>query len=216
MPNKKDPKQNILDTSIALIAKKGFSAVGVREIAKKSKVNISMISYYFGGKTGILKAIIETYFTLVGDILKDIIDVDLPAETELKKVITGRVKLINEKENLCRVALLEMPLDVPEIANYKLEMVKRNMRFVGKKLEDGFNISDKTKHVIIGHAFISLVYSNFIFGKLRRKEFNIIFDDKFFETYTDIITTIFLHGVYGINDVCCPDKRNQKNKNNKK
>jgi AcrR family transcriptional regulator len=216
MQNKKDSRQNILDTATALIAKKGFTAVGVREIAKKSKVNISMISYYFGSKTGILKAIIESYFSHVQEILKDIIDVNLPAETEIKKVISGLVKLINEKEDLCRVVLLEMSLDVPEILNFKLDLVKRNRSFVGKTLEEGFNIMDKTKHIIIGHAFISLVYSNFIFGKLRKKEFNIIFNDKFFETYTDIITTIFLHGIHGIKDVCCTDNQKRKIKNNKK
>ena len=198
MPNKKDPKQNILDISASLIARKGFAAVGVREIAKKSKVNISMISYYFGGKTGILKAINEKYFQFIGDALHEILNEKSSAEIELKKVIRRLVRLMSEKEDLCRVAIIEMPFDVPEIAEFKLSLVKQNLQFVGKKLHEGFKIKDRTMHIIIAHAFMSLIYSNFLFGKMNNKATGIILDEKFYDKYSDIITTIFLNGINGI------------------
>lgn len=212
MHNKKDPKQNILDISAALIAQKGFAAVGVREIAKKSKVNISMISYYFGGKIGILKAIIEKYFNLLGDILKEIMNENLPAEMELKKVIRALVKLMNDNDDLCRVAILELPYDVPEIAEFKLNLVKQNRQFIGKKLRDGFEINDKTFHLVIGHAFISLVYSNFLFGKLANKVAGVTFDEKFYDTYSEIISVIFLNGVNGIKNCCSPQKHGEEHR----
>jgi AcrR family transcriptional regulator len=206
MQNKKDVRQNILDISAALIARKGFEGVGIREIAEKAKVNISMISYYFGSKVGILKAIIEEYFNLVGEILQDILDEKIPAEMELKKVIRCLVKLMSEKEDLCRVAILEMPLDVPEIAEYKLSLVKRNRKFIGEKLKTGFDISDKMIHITIGHAFISLVYSNFLLGKMINKTTGIVMDEKYYDRYSEIITMIFLNGINGIKSLCCPKK----------
>jgi len=57
-----DPKLRIIDVATELFAQKGYAAVGVREIAKDAEVNISMISYYFGGKVGLLKYIIEEFF----------------------------------------------------------------------------------------------------------------------------------------------------------
>jgi len=198
MPNKKDPKQNILDTAASLIARKGFSAVGVREIAKKSKVNISMISYYFGSKAGILKVIIENYFDLVSEILKDIRDESLPSETEIKKIIGKFAKLMREKEDFCRVAMSELPFDLPEVADFKLNLIKRNRKYVGNKIQKRYHIYDKTVHIIISHAFISLVYSNFLFGKSSNKTPGVLEDEKYYDKYSDIISIIFLNGLNGL------------------
>ena len=60
--NPKEPKQRILDAVIALFAQKGFAGNGVREITKEANIKIAMISYYFEGKVGILKAVIEEFF----------------------------------------------------------------------------------------------------------------------------------------------------------
>jgi len=57
-----DPKQDILAAAIGLFARKGFSATGVREIAQQAKVNIAMISYYFGSKRGVLEAALDIFF----------------------------------------------------------------------------------------------------------------------------------------------------------
>ena len=61
---KKEARERILETAISLFARKGFAAIGVREIAEKADVNIAMISYYFQGKVGILKSIMEQFFDI--------------------------------------------------------------------------------------------------------------------------------------------------------
>lgn len=67
-PQKTDPKakHEILKCARALFAKKGFEAVSVREIAKESGHNLSMISYYFGGKEGLYKEILTRHLLMVG------------------------------------------------------------------------------------------------------------------------------------------------------
>ncbi len=55
----KNTKTNILDTSIKLFSVKGYKETSIREISKIAGVNVSMISYYFGGKDGILKDIVK-------------------------------------------------------------------------------------------------------------------------------------------------------------
>lgn len=44
----------ILDVAEQLIAEKGFDGTSVREICTKAKVNVAMISYYFGSKEKML------------------------------------------------------------------------------------------------------------------------------------------------------------------
>lgn len=62
----KNAEQKIIAVAIELFAKKGFEGTSTREICKQAGVNISLISYYFGGKEGLYKMI-------VNDIVKNII-----------------------------------------------------------------------------------------------------------------------------------------------
>lgn len=49
----------ILLVAEELFAKKGFKSTSVRAIAKVAKINIAMISYYFGSKEKLLKALMQ-------------------------------------------------------------------------------------------------------------------------------------------------------------
>lgn len=64
-PSELTTRQDILKSARALFAKKGFEAVSVREISKESGQNLSMISYYFGGKEGLYKTIISEHMLAV-------------------------------------------------------------------------------------------------------------------------------------------------------
>ncbi|RBW71453.1 forespore capture DNA-binding protein RefZ [Bacillus taeanensis] len=55
-------KQKVIEAAIALFNSKGYNGTSVREIAYKAKVNISLISYYFGGKQGLLEDLIAAFF----------------------------------------------------------------------------------------------------------------------------------------------------------
>jgi AcrR family transcriptional regulator len=195
---KKDPRQHILDVSSCLIARKGFAAVGVREIASKAGVNISMISYYFGGKVGILKAINEVYFKKINEILGTINEGEKSPEVFFKRYIKELVEFFIAKKDYCRVAILEMPLEHKEITEFKVEMLKGHRKFIKENLRANFDILDRQQQGIIGPAFISLVFSNFLLGELIQKISNIKFDDSFYKKYADTISNLFLYGVHGI------------------
>ena len=84
MTSKPDPKKRIIKSAARLIAKKGFSAVSVREITKSANVNLAMVSYYFDGKTGILKEIISQFFEAYEKAIED----SLSRRMSLEKRIT--------------------------------------------------------------------------------------------------------------------------------
>lgn len=55
-------KQKVVDTASALFFQKGFHGTSVRDIAKGASVNVSLISYYFNGKQGLLEYAVTNYY----------------------------------------------------------------------------------------------------------------------------------------------------------
>ena len=55
----KDSKTRLLEVALKLFAVKGLDGVSTREIAQKAQVNISAITYYFGGKAELYSAVLE-------------------------------------------------------------------------------------------------------------------------------------------------------------
>ncbi|RYD90762.1 MAG: TetR/AcrR family transcriptional regulator, partial [Sphingobacteriales bacterium] len=49
----------IMRTAESLFAQKGYDGASVRDIAEAAGVNSAMISYYFGSKEGLIKALFE-------------------------------------------------------------------------------------------------------------------------------------------------------------
>src|SRR5947199_294238 len=52
-----EARNRLLDAALALFAEKGFSKTSTREIALAAHVNIASISYYFGDKAGLYRAV---------------------------------------------------------------------------------------------------------------------------------------------------------------
>jgi len=57
-----DCRTNLIATATPLFAEKGYTGVGVRELAAAADMNLSMISYYFGGKEGLYAAVLNEQF----------------------------------------------------------------------------------------------------------------------------------------------------------
>ena len=53
-----DKQIHILQVAESLFAEKGFDATSIRNIAKDAKINVAMVSYYFGSKERMLESLI--------------------------------------------------------------------------------------------------------------------------------------------------------------
>ena len=73
-PNPK--KLRVKNIAAKLFAKYGFEGISITDIAEKADVSVSMISYYFGGKTELYDSIIEDLFKQQNDFLNDLIPID--------------------------------------------------------------------------------------------------------------------------------------------
>ncbi|MFA1820305.1 forespore capture DNA-binding protein RefZ [Virgibacillus oceani] len=55
-------KQKVMEAASSLFFQKGFHGTSVRDIAEKAAVNVSLISYYFKGKQGLLEYAVTNYY----------------------------------------------------------------------------------------------------------------------------------------------------------
>lgn len=75
-------KGKILLTATTLFAQKGFEGTSIRDICKKANINISMISYYWGGKKELYQSIMDDLMQKQKTYLEAFIDIN----TELSKL----------------------------------------------------------------------------------------------------------------------------------
>jgi AcrR family transcriptional regulator len=54
-----EARNRLLDAALALFAEQGFAKTSTREIAQAAQVNVASISYYFGDKEGLYRAVFE-------------------------------------------------------------------------------------------------------------------------------------------------------------
>jgi AcrR family transcriptional regulator len=58
-----DTKQALLDAAERLFAERGFAATSMRDIAARAKANLAAANYHFGGKRGLMEAVLERRVT---------------------------------------------------------------------------------------------------------------------------------------------------------
>jgi AcrR family transcriptional regulator len=78
-------KSKILEVATKLFAENGFDGVSTRSICKQANINISMISYYFGGKQELYQAIIDNLTKNLTEYVKTFVDFDMDLKKLSKK-----------------------------------------------------------------------------------------------------------------------------------
>ena len=200
LPGKEiEPRDRILEAAIPLFAQKGYAAVGVREIAAASGVNISMISYYFEGKVGILKAIMDSFFEGYLKVF-DVPDADSRSAEDCAREIIGRmVRYIRDNIDLALVAYNELPLEVTEIAEIKLQWVKRMLKQASWILVRlGLDPRDGIQIGVVGPTLFSIIMMHFRIRSIQREVFGLRFDDAYYERFVQTAATLFLDGIHGL------------------
>jgi AcrR family transcriptional regulator len=206
-----DPKQQILDAAIYLFARKGFSATGVREIALRSHSNIAMISYYFGSKRGILEAALDTFFQRYREVAAQSLEGDDPPDVRMRRFIRAIVNVFRKNNDLVRIAFTELPFDIPEIMDFRMERVKKNVALFQQKLLPALQerLPRPIHMEVIGPAFTGMLVAHFLFRPVIEGVFNISFDEKFYEHYADEIADLLFYGVAGTKPASYIDEGNR-------
>jgi AcrR family transcriptional regulator len=107
--NNSDTKTKILDIAYNLFARQGYAATSIRQIANECVINLSMIGYYFGGKEGLYRAIVDMR---IKQVIKDITE-DIVQENDIHKrveIFANRLmdSLTSDSPNILTIVTREL------------------------------------------------------------------------------------------------------------
>lgn len=108
----KDCRANIISATTPLFAEKGFTGVGVRELSIAAGVNISMISYYFGGKQGLYAAVLNEQFATLHRVA-ELKVTDLGPMEKFEQYVRATVARYRENPHLIRMYTSELTNPTP-------------------------------------------------------------------------------------------------------
>jgi AcrR family transcriptional regulator len=209
-----EPKSRIFNAAAALFVNKGFEAVGVREIAKEAKVNIAMINYYFGGKVGILKAILEETYQKYYDAQASAGNDSTPPEERARNLVTNVVRFFRENTEIALVTFNTMLFDIPDVLCLQEKWGKMNYAVMGGFFKQiGVDLMDPVHNSIYNGFLGNMIKSHFQFRYVterlsnEKKDENCPgdkddiwqmkpdYNDGFYERYIDLLVNQYFHGV---------------------
>lgn len=110
-------RDKLIETAKELFLTKGVDRVGVREIASKAGINLSLMNYYFRSKEKLFETIFENVISDKAVALRQILDSELSVEEKIKRYVNKYIDI-----------LVTDPLHV----SFVLSVVHRNYDNVGK------------------------------------------------------------------------------------
>jgi TetR/AcrR family transcriptional regulator len=197
-------KQRLFDAAVSLFARKGYAAVGVREIAKAAGVNLSTVSYYYGGKAGLLREIINEANTRCAKILAEAGDDSTPAEEHVRRMARGLVRFFRENTELGLVGFDTFPPPAdPDTVALRLKWAEEiGARMTGLYQKLGLNVSDPVQMGVVMHSLPMTVMTFFesLFAVEQTGAHDRVvrpyqLDDAFFDHYAEHLAELFLYGV---------------------
>jgi TetR/AcrR family transcriptional regulator len=132
----RNSRSRILSAATPLFAKHGLSGVSVRELASAAGVNLSMISYHFGGKEGLYAEILKGQFEgfrYIDDIARS----DLPPLEKFEMYIRGTIRRYRDNPYLLRYYVSELSNPTPCFRTIVRPTVQKVLRVLREAVEQG-------------------------------------------------------------------------------
>ncbi len=134
-----DKQNQILNVAERLFAQKGFDGTSVRDIAEEAAVNLSMISYYFGSKEGLMQALFQERTGHMGLKMEQLTqDGTLSPMKKIEILVDDYIEKSLSKRLFFVILLTEQMLEKNEIITGLInELKKRNMDFLESIIKEG-------------------------------------------------------------------------------
>ncbi|MFC3883247.1 forespore capture DNA-binding protein RefZ [Bacillus songklensis] len=139
MAVKSRTKEKVLDAAVSLFNTKGFDGTSVREIAKKAKVNVANISYYFESKEGLLENLVTTFFE---GYIKELEEAFICLEQQsAKQCLMTLIRYVmnyqHQHRHIARVVYREVSLDTTFIREVMTTYLAKEKYILASLLEKG-------------------------------------------------------------------------------
>jgi len=133
-----DCRENIIAAAVPLFAAKGLNGVSVRELAAAAGVNLSMISYYFGGKEGLYAAVLSEQFAVL-DRLEEIEQLDIDTLQKFEMYVRATVSRYRKSPYLLRFYTSELTNPTPCFETIVKPTIKRVVQMLLAAFSDGLS-----------------------------------------------------------------------------
>lgn len=145
-----DKQIQILEIAETLFAEKGFDGTSIRDISKVAKINIAMVSYYFGNKEKLLESLIIYKTAGLKIQLENLLEENLEPIDKINKLIELYINRINCNRGIYRILHFELSskklvLDLQSFTEIK----KINLRSLELIIQEGQNKGVFRKDIII-------------------------------------------------------------------
>lgn len=135
----------ILQAAEKIFARRGIDAASVREIAKEAKINIAMISYYFGSKEKLVDHLFGWRIEKFHAELQEIINNNgMSSFEKLKEVLRSYLNRILDKSEFHRIMVREYSKrdSISDIDHKVNELKLKNLSIIGQIINEGFEKGD--------------------------------------------------------------------------
>ncbi len=133
-----DKQIKILQVAERLFAEKGFDGTSIRNISKEAKINIAMVSYYFGSKERLLEKLILFRTSDLKIKLENLYKQELSPWQKIEKFIALYIEKIDNNRHMYQILNFETTfkkrtLDLEAFTEVK----KSNLSSLKKIIEEG-------------------------------------------------------------------------------
>lgn len=133
-----DCRKNLIAAAVPLFAAKGLNGVSVRELASAAGVNLSMISYYFGGKEGLYAAVLTEQFAILGK-LEEIEQMEIDTLQKFELYVRATVSRYRRNPYLLRFYTSELTNPTACFETIIKPAIKRVVQMLLETFADGLS-----------------------------------------------------------------------------
>lgn len=187
-------KESILKAGAKLFAKRSYDSVGIRDIANEAGVNSAMISYYFGGKVGLLREIFLQFDALIRHECTASLEKATGQQELITLFVNGVLDSARDNLDVYLVGLKELNHDSEELQDLRNALHEKSeavfVQHIGRL---GISVSDDqlTRHVGFT-AILGMIFSDYLLGGCC-----CVGNDELFEMYKKTIIDMLHQGLPG-------------------
>ena len=101
-------RDKILDVAESLFARKGYDRATIKQIGAGAGLNPALIYYYFAGKEGLYKAVLQRLFDAVLSQGGAVLDGTVPPADAIRRLLALQAEWLLARPNLYRLLVREM------------------------------------------------------------------------------------------------------------
>ena len=149
----------IMEMAELLFAEKGFNGTSVRDIAGKAKVNLAMISYYFGSKDKLLEALFSYRGEYIKLKLESMIEnKELGSMEKMNFLIDHYIDRVMSQQCFSRIMVREQVMNHTGVtAELIFQMKKRNQELIGRLIQEGQKKGEFKKNIDVPLMMATLI-----------------------------------------------------------